>query len=126
MPGSIFLKYGLYKCDISIYRVCDDVSDRECEYESDSDWNGVHKHEVELTYCEPLNEYTPIKQYYYDENKNAQNINNANDPIVEFSNVVLKFDFTKTDCPLRQGWYIFQMILLKLKNLKNFSHLLDL
>ena len=62
-------KYGLYKCDILIYRVYDDVSDREYYYESDPDWNGVYKHEVELTYCEPLNEYNPIKQYYNDENK---------------------------------------------------------
>ena len=59
-------------------------------------------------------------------NTNAQHINNDNDSIVEFPNVLLKFDITKTDCPLRQDWFILQMILLKLKHLENFGHLLDL
>ena len=71
-----------------MYRVYDDVSDREYDYESDSDWNGVYKHDVELKYCEPLNEHNSIKQYYNDENKNVntntQHIKNDNDSIVEF------------------------------------------
>ena len=48
-------------------------------------------------------------------NTNAQNINNDNDSIVEFPNVVLKFDITRTDCPLRQDWFIFADDITKTK-----------
>ena len=48
-------------------------------------------------------------------NTNTQNINNDNDSIVEFSNVLLKFDITRSDCPLRQDWFIFSDDIIKTK-----------
>ena len=61
-PDVRFKKYGLYKCNILINRNYQDDSSSEYEYVRSDDWNGVYIHEAELKYCEPLNDYNPIKQ----------------------------------------------------------------
>ena len=56
-------------------------------------------------------------------NTNTQNINNDNDSIVEFSNVLLTFDITRSDCPLRQDWFIFSDDVIKTKEFKELQPL---
>ena len=47
--------------NILICRYYFDDSSNEYEYVRSDDWNGVYIHEAVLNYCEPLNEYNPIK-----------------------------------------------------------------
>ena len=78
----------------------------------------IYIYKAELKYCEPLNEYNQIKQYRHNVHTNTQHINNDNDSIVEFPNVLLKFDITRSDCPLRQDWFMFADDIIKTKTFR--------
>ena len=47
-PEVRFKKHGLYKCNLLIYRDCNDNTSSEYEYVRGPDWNGVYTHVAEL------------------------------------------------------------------------------